>query len=67
MYHNLLFVMKQKNVTSKQISEALECRPGTIGEKINGKTSSGFTFDEAIKTKRIFFPEYDLEFLFSRE
>lgn len=65
MYKNLQGAMKQKGITSTQISELLEVRLATVSDKINGK--SRFYFHEAIKIKKVFFPEYEIEFLFDFE
>ncbi len=62
MYKNLLNSMKSKNITLTQLSELLNVRLATISDKVNGK--SRFYFDEAIKIKKVFFPEYEVEFLF---
>ncbi len=67
MYSNLLKAMKLKGITGIQISNLLECRQATISDKLNGIVASGFTFDEASKIKKVFFPEYDYDFLFARE
>ena len=62
MYNNLLVSMKSKSITLTQLSELLEVRLATISDKVNGKTR--FYFDEAIKIKKVFFPEYEIEYLF---
>jgi len=62
MYKNLSNAMKQKNITATQIAELLEVRLATVSDKINGK--SRFYFDEAMKIKKIFFPEFEIEYLF---
>lgn len=62
MYKNLLKFMKQKNITATQIAELLEVRIATVSDKINGK--SRFYFEEALKIKKVFFPEYEIEYLF---
>ncbi len=67
MYKNLLTLMKDKNVTALQISNLLECRPATTSDKLNGVVNCGFTFDEAQKIKKVFFMEYDYDYLFTRE
>ena len=67
MYNKLLKMMKQKGITEIQLANLLECRNATISEKLNGVVASGFTFDEAAKIKKVFFPEYDYDYLFSRE
>ena len=67
MYKNLLTVMKVKKVTAVQLAGLLECRQATISDKLNGLVSCGFYFDEAAKIKKVFFPEYDYDYLFARE
>lgn len=62
MYRNLSNVMKQKNITATQIAELLGVRLATVSDKINGK--SRFYFEEAVKIKRVFFPEFEIEYLF---
>ncbi len=62
MYKNLLSAMKLKSITATQMAELLEVRIATVSDKINGK--SRFYFDEAIKIKKVFFPEYEIEYLF---
>jgi hypothetical protein len=67
MYNKLIEAMKAKKINGVQIANLLECRPATISEKLNGVVASGFTFDEAAKIKKAFFPESEYEFLFNRE
>lgn len=67
MYTTLLEAMKKKNVTTTQIANLLDCRIATVSDKINGVVECGFYFDEATKIKGVFFPEYDIEYLFRRE
>jgi len=66
MYVNLLKVMRHRNVTMIQISKLLECRTATVSDKINGVVECGFYFDEAKKIKKVFFPEYEYDYLFFR-
>ncbi len=66
MYSNLYMIMRQKGITFKQISELLGCKYQTVSDKVNGLTESGFTCDEAIKLKNVFFPEYEFAFLFTK-
>jgi transcriptional regulator with XRE-family HTH domain len=66
MYKNLVTAMKAKGVTYTQIAELLNCRYQTISDRINGNTETGFLFEDAVKIKKIFFPEYDMEFLYVR-
>lgn len=67
MYRNLVNLMSEKNVTYKQLAELLKCKYQTISGKIKGNTCSGLSYDEAIKIKKVFFPEYDIEYLFEKE
>lgn len=67
MYKNLINAMKAKGVTRIQISNLLECRQATVSDKLNGLVESGFSFDEAAKIKKVFFLEYDYDYLFARE
>lgn len=66
MYSRLLTAMKKKNITTTQIANLLNCRIATISDKINGVVECGFYFDEAVKVKQVFFPEYDIEYLFAK-
>lgn len=66
MYKNLALAMKVKGVTYAQIAESLNCRYQTVSDKINGNTESGFYFEDAVRIKKIHFPEYDMEYLFDR-
>lgn len=67
MYFNLITEMKKKKITNTQIAELLRCRVATVSDKINGKTGCGFYFEEAERIKNVFFNEYNLEWLFTRE
>ncbi len=67
MYNRLLEAMKGKNITTTQIANLLGCRIATASDKINGGVECGFYFDEATKIKQVFFPEYDIEYLFKRD
>lgn len=60
---NIEFVRKEKNVSLVDIADLLGVKYQTVRSKINGQTD--FTFGETLKIKREFFPEYELEFLFS--
>lgn len=63
MLNNLESALSTKNITRGQVASVLGyTRYSTITDKIKGKTK--FDFDEAVKIKRVFFPEYDLEYLF---
>ena len=62
MYKNLSNAMKSKGITQNQIAELLEVRVATVSDKMTGK--SRYYFEEAIKIKKVFFPEYEIEYLF---
>lgn len=66
MYENLINIMKQKKVTALQIASLLECRPATVSEKLNGIVKCGFYFSEAQKIRKVFFQEYEYDFLFEQ-
>ena len=57
--------MARKDVKPKDIAEFLSVRLATIYDKINGHYD--FSFNEALKIKRHFFPAHDLEYLFDRQ
>lgn len=66
MLLNLKKALEGKGITHKQVASCLGyTRYATVSDKINGKTK--FTFEEAVKIKKTFFPEYDTEYLFSKE
>lgn len=65
MLTNLENARKYKDITLKQIADLLGVRIATVSDKINGK--SNFTFDEALKIEKVFFPEYTLEYLFTKK
>lgn len=67
MYKNLIKVMEDKGITYKQLGELFDCKYQTMSDKIKGATQIGLTYDEAVKIKKVFFPEYDAEYLFKRE
>lgn len=62
---NLEAARKSKDITLADIADLFGYRYATVSEKINGK--SEFKFSEAVKIRKTFFPEYDLEYLFERE
>lgn len=63
MYENLHTIMRNHGISQSQIASLLNIRPATVSDKINGKTR--FYFDEAEKIKNVFFPGYEIEYLFS--
>lgn len=67
MYINLIKEMKAKKITFTQVADLLGCQLNTVSDKADGTVKSGFSIDEAILIKKVFFPEYDIEYLFKRE
>lgn len=67
MYSNLIKAMKSKRITYTQVAELLGCQLNTVSDKVDGTVKSGFSIDEALLIKKVFFPEYDIEYLFQRE
>ncbi|PWJ49133.1 helix-turn-helix domain-containing protein [Faecalicatena contorta] len=67
MYSNLLKAMKEKKITFKQVAELLECQLNTVSDKANGTVKCGFSIDEVLLIKRVFFPEYEIAYLFERD
>lgn len=67
MHNNLLKAMKDKKITFTQIAELLHCQLNTVSDKADGTVKSGFSIDEALLIKKVFFPEYDIVYLFERE
>lgn len=65
-YQNLLSAMKNENITFLQIGELLDCRYQTVSDTANGVTKKGFYFDDACKIQKVFFPKYDMHYLFKR-
>lgn len=65
MYNNLLVAMSDKKITFTQVAELLRCQLRTVSEKSKGK--SEFTVSEALMIKRVFFPEYELNWLFKKD
>ena len=66
MLKNLEKALTEKKITRTQVASALGYkRYATISDKIEGKTQ--FSFDEAVKLKKTFFPEYELEYLFTND
>lgn len=65
MYKNLRYAMTVKNVTTKQMSELLDISEKTAFNKIHGKTE--WTYKEVFKLRQFMFPEYDVDWLFSKD
>ena len=66
MYSKLLEAMKNEKVTFAQIGELLNYRYQTVSDIANGVTKKGFYYDDACKIHRVFFPKYDMDYLFKR-
>lgn len=62
IYKNLAAEMARKGITKKDLAKSLNMRYPTIVDKTNGK--SRLYLDEAVKIRDMFFPEFDLEYLF---
>jgi hypothetical protein len=67
MYSNLLAAMNEKKITFTQISELLQCQLRTVSDKCKGIVKTEFTVSEALLIKRVFFPEYDFDWLFTKK
>ncbi|KGE20579.1 hypothetical protein PWYN_15420 [Paenibacillus wynnii] len=63
MYTNLSSEMERRGVTISAMSRELKMRRGTVSDKLHGKFR--LHYDEALKIKRIFFSDCDMERLFS--
>ena len=60
---NIEEIRKSKGVTLVDIADLLVVDYRTVRSKINGVTD--FSFGETVAIKKAFFPEYELEYLFS--
>jgi transcriptional regulator with XRE-family HTH domain len=60
---NIEEVRKSKGVTLVEIADLLGVGYRTVRDKIDGV--SDFKFGETVAIKKAFFPEYELEYLFS--
>lgn len=60
---NIEEIRKSKGVTLVDIADLLRVDYRTVRSKINGVTD--FSFGETVAIKKAFFPEYELEYLFS--
>lgn len=64
-FPNLEAEMARKGLKGKDLAKVLGVRIATVYDKLNGKYS--FSLDEAMIIKQTFFPEYSIEYLFSKE
>lgn len=60
---NIEEIRKIKGVALVDIADLLGVDPRTVRSKIDGV--SDFKFGETVAIKKAFFPEYELEYLFS--
>lgn len=58
--------MKAEKITFTQIGELLGCRYQTVSDIANGNTQKGFYYEDACKIQKVFFPKYDMSYLFER-
>jgi len=64
MYPNLNAARKAKNISNKQIANAWGKPYTTACDILNGKSS--MLYQDAVTLKRVFFPEYDFDWLFNK-
>lgn len=64
-YSNLKAEMARNNITGETISQFLEIHRNSFYNKVNGDSS--FSVNEAIKIQNKFFPDLELDYLFSTE
>lgn len=62
MLEHLYSAMKDKNVAMVDVADLLAVRYQTVSDKIHG--TSSFSFNQAVKIRNEFFPEFSLEYLF---
>lgn len=65
MFPNLEAEMARKKIKKGDLQKVLGVRYATVVDKTNGKTK--FTLEEAFEIQRALFPEYPIEYLFSKE
>lgn len=65
MYRNLRAEMARQGLTMFDLAKLLEVRYATVCDKMNGK--SRFYYDEALKIKKHFFNQLNIEYLFEAE
>lgn len=63
MLRNLRAEMVRSDVKPKDIASLLKVRDATVYDKLNGHYE--FSFNEALKIKRRYFPNLELEYLFA--
>lgn len=62
---NLMAEMARYGITIADIQRVLECSERTVRNKLNNERD--FTVPEALKIRRVFFPNMTLEYLFATE
>lgn len=62
MLSNLEGLLHIKGITKKDYADFLGVNVKTIQNKLKGDTN--FTYPEVIKTQKLLFPEYRMEYLF---
>ena len=62
---NLVIEIAKKNIERNTIAQVLGIHRNSLNNKLSGATQ--FTVDEAFMIKKVFFPEFDLTYLFSNE
>ena len=65
MLRNLRAEMVRKDIKPIQIAELLGVRYATVIDKLNGRYD--FSFNDALKIKKQFFDDMDMEYLFKSE
>ncbi|PTY76207.1 DNA-binding protein [Heyndrickxia sporothermodurans] len=65
MHRNLRAEMAREGITMVDIADYLKVRYATINDKVNGKYD--FSYTEALKIKRHFFPNLNIEYLFEND
>ncbi|GLO64717.1 hypothetical protein MACH08_05010 [Oceanobacillus kimchii] len=65
MLKNLKAEMARHEIRIGEISDYLGVRKATVSDKINGHYK--FSFDDAVRIKRKFFPALDIEYLFAND
>jgi transcriptional regulator with XRE-family HTH domain len=62
MFKNLERLLLDKGISKKEYAEFLGVNEKTVQNKLKG--ISEFSFPEAMKTQKLLFPEYRIEYLF---
>ncbi|MEA5085073.1 MAG: DNA-binding protein [Lachnospiraceae bacterium] len=65
-YDNLRKVLFDKRIEVKALACALGVDEKTIINKLDGNSRVGFSYDEAYELRKLFFSEYDPDYLFTR-